>query len=65
MNTEFTDKPICPYCGHSERNVWEIDFGGMDGDVEHTCGSCGEDYSLSRHVSVSYSSSPLIAGRTE
>ncbi len=34
INTEFTDKPICPYCGHSERDAWEIDFGGMDGDVE-------------------------------
>ena len=63
MNTEFTNQPICPYCGHAERDAWEIDFNGMDGDAEHTCGHCGEDYFLSRHVDIYYSSKRLIAGK--
>jgi hypothetical protein len=62
--TEYTDEPIYPYCGNRERDAWEINFGGMDGDTEHTCGSCGEDYFLSRKVLVSYSSSKLQPTRT-
>jgi transposase-like protein len=55
-----TLKPTCPYCGHVERDAWEIDFGpGLDGDTEHTCHSCGKDYFLSREVTVRYASHKL------
>lgn len=63
MNTERTNQPICPYCGNRERDAWEIDFSGLDGDTEHTCGSCGEDYFLSREVDIYYTSKPIIAGK--
>lgn len=54
--TQYTDNLVCPYCGHEEKDSWEIDFGpGLDGDSEPTCGSCGEEYVAQRHVSVSYS----------
>lgn len=56
-DTSFTDEPVCPYCGHEETDAWEIDFGGCDGDTEHSCGSCGEDYHLSRQVTFHYASS--------
>lgn len=50
------DQPVCPHCGHVERDAWEIDFGpGLDGDTVHTCGSCGEEYEVSREVTVYYS----------
>jgi len=53
--TDFTDYPVCPYCGHVERDAWEIDFGpGLDGDAETSCNSCGADYFCSRNVSVTY-----------
>ena len=57
--TALADLPTCPYCGHKERDAWEIDFDGIDGDTEVTCSSCGKDYHCSRHVSMSYSSSVL------
>jgi len=59
--TERTTAPTCPHCGHIEKDAWEIDFGSAsDGDTYHTCNSCGRDYLLSRHVSVSYSARPII-----
>lgn len=55
FDTRMTDSPICPYCGHRERDAWEINFGpGMDGDTIHTCGSCGEEYDCYREVIVTY-----------
>ena len=54
-----TDSPVCPACGHIERDAWELDFGhGLDGDTETSCGSCGEDYLCSRNCVVTYSTSP-------
>lgn len=53
---DCTAEPICPYCGHRERDAWEINFGlDLEGETEHTCGSCGEDYKVSRHVDINYS----------
>ncbi len=54
-STQHTEQPICPHCGHVERDAWEIDFGGYEGDTETACGSCGRDYFVSRHCSVTYS----------
>jgi hypothetical protein len=62
-DTDFTINPVCPYCGHVERDAWEIDFGeGTDGDADTSCSGCGEDYFVQRHVTVSYSTSKPSAG---
>ena len=61
MDTQYTTEPVCPHCGHRERDAWEIDFGSMDGDTTVTCESCGEDYFCSRHVEVSYTTDKLTA----
>lgn len=59
---KHTNNPVCPHCGHVERDAWEIDFGaGIDGDATVTCGSCGEDYFCQREVEVSYSTSTIDA----
>lgn len=51
-----TEAPVCPHCGAVERDAWEIDFGpGLDGDTVTNCGACGEDYFITRHTIVSYS----------
>lgn len=55
-----TDNAVCPYCGTVERDSWEYNFGpGLEGDGEVTCGSCGEKFFCSRHVSVTYSTKPI------
>ena len=56
VDTSWTDQPTCPYCGYVERDAWEIDFEGIDGDVEHSCASCGEDYMLTRNAIITYTS---------
>ena len=54
FDTAHTDRPVCPFCGRVEQCHDEI-FEGWEEDGEHTCGSCGRDYAISRHISVSYS----------
>lgn len=56
---EYQSEPVCPYCGNRERDAWEIDFGGMEGDTETDCGSCGRAYRVSRHVTIYYTTHPL------
>jgi hypothetical protein len=58
-DTSWTDEPTCPHCSHVKRDAWEINFGGMEGDIVQTCGQCDEDYSLARNVTINYSSEPL------
>jgi hypothetical protein len=54
--TQFTEQPVCPHCGHAERDAWEIDFGpGCEGETETYCGACGEEYAVSKTISVRYS----------
>jgi hypothetical protein len=51
----YQNKPVCPYCGHVEHDDMEITLGpGLEGDGETTCNSCGEEYRISRHISISY-----------
>lgn len=55
----YGETPICPFCEHENRDGWEIDLGGIEGDGEVTCGSCGEEYFISRTVSVRYLSQKI------
>ena len=59
IDTERTKLATCPYCGHQERDSWEIGTGGEE-DTETWCGSCGLLYAVSRHVSISYSTRPVV-----
>ena len=67
MKTEEQDltlnpEPGCPYCGHKERDAWEINFGpDLEGVTEVSCNSCGEDYFCSRKVSIYYTTQKLKA----
>jgi hypothetical protein len=52
--------PVCPHCGHEERDAWEIDFGsGLEGEAEISCGRCEKDYIAERVVDVSYTTRKL------
>lgn len=62
---KMTDKPVCPHCGHEEKNAWEIDFGGVDGDTETTCSSCGEDYYVERMAIFYYTTEKIREGQPQ
>ena len=49
-------RPKCPHCGYEEKDAWEWDFGGMEGEREITCGSCGEEFFCCREVDVYFRS---------
>jgi len=52
----FNDEPKCPHCGvtHpiSENEWWRL---YEDGEHEVACPSCDEDFTVSTHVSYSFS----------
>ena len=56
---DYTDSPVCPYCGTESPDAWETDFRpGLDPNAEIQCGACALIYHTVRNVSVSYSTSP-------
>jgi hypothetical protein len=63
IETDYTDDPVCPHCGHAEKDAWEIDFGpGLDGTTELECSACRRDYFCERNCQVTYSSHVLRGG---
>ncbi len=55
-HTEWTDEPVCPYCGTVQRDSWEL---GDDDDGETDCDLCEKPFSYSRHVSVNWTTRKL------
>lgn len=55
FETEWQNEAVCPHCGYRHRDSWEFYTQGDCDDIEVGCHSCGKDFSLSRHVSVDYS----------
>lgn len=55
----LTSQPVCPFCGSEEPDAWEINFGGLEGDTEVSCGSCGEEYCCSREASIYYTTKKI------
>lgn len=49
--TDYTEVPICPWCGHLHRNGWEMEEG------ENECGKCNKKYMLRRETVVMYCTS--------
>lgn len=42
INYNWTDAPICPYCGHEHTDWWE--FVEDDADGELNCYSCDREF---------------------
>lgn len=57
IDHKYTDELVCPYCGHEHRDSWEA----SDDDGSFWCGECDAEFSYTRHISVSYSTSKLAA----
>lgn len=53
---EYADQLVCPYCGNVDRDCWEL----TAEDDDTWCGSCGRQFRYSRHISITYSSHPII-----
>ena len=49
-DTNYTDDHICPYCGTVDGGAWEL----QADDGRKDCGTCGNVYNYSRHVSVEW-----------
>lgn len=61
-DTSHTSDPVCPHCGHVERDAWEMDFGpGLEGDTTVTCGACDEEYRCERNATIYYTSTKCEA----
>lgn len=59
-DTQYTANAVCPYCGHMNRDSWEIDLGpGIDGDGTTDCGECGREFFVQRHARITYSTRRL------
>jgi len=56
----MSDDPECPYCGYKHRDAWEWGRDGAEEDSTNWCDNCGREFLWSRHVSVSYSTQPII-----
>lgn len=55
IETEHTDNIVCPYCGHKDRDSWEVDLGpGLEGTGEVDCDSCDRTFVVTRNVTVTY-----------
>lgn len=52
-------EPVCPYCGHEQGDFWEVSL-NEEGDGEHECGNCTRTFRWSCHVSVTYSTTPIV-----
>lgn len=61
----YTNEPECPYCGHTVRDAWELNFGGMEGETTHECGHCEREFTVERSVSISYTTRPSANGEHE
>jgi len=57
LELNYTEEPVCPYCGHKDHDAWGINFGGMEGETVSSCGNCGEYYTITRQVTIYYSTS--------
>jgi hypothetical protein len=57
IDCSYTREIVCPFCGHTFSDSWEVDFGvGLEGDTELQCGACDEEFSVSRQAEITYSS---------
>lgn len=55
--TDHTRHPVCPHCGHVERDAieWLI---GNDEDGETECGACDKPFRWSVHHSRTWTTTP-------
>jgi len=55
MHHNYTDEAVCPYCLEEQSDSWEFN----DWVERHECGSCDKPFSISRNVTINYSTTKL------
>ncbi|OAJ67729.1 hypothetical protein [Gluconobacter cerinus] len=46
-------EPVCPYCGHKDRDWWDSSEPLADEDiVQMECGSCEREYTVSCSIEI-------------
>lgn len=48
----------CPECGEENGDLWDHDWGNRE-ELTTSCGSCGKDFLIFRHITVRYEARPL------
>ena len=61
INHEFTDEIVCPYCGQTFGDSWELPDSGRE-----ECAVCYKEFTFDRNVTVDYSTARIcICDHTE
>jgi hypothetical protein len=62
IDTQYTNEPVCPYCGYKVSNSWELNM--RDGDeIERECSYCSENFKILCIVTVEYCTETKAEGR--
>lgn len=64
LSHSYEDECVCPYCGDEMTDSWELGSGGEESG-ETNCGNCNRPFYYERHISVSYSTTPIIGPHPE
>jgi uncharacterized Zn-finger protein len=60
LDLKYNSEPICPHCGKTYGDAWEINFhGDMEGSTEITCGTCEQDFFVERNIEVTYTTAKI------
>ncbi len=60
MDTDHTVNMICPYCGHEDRDSWEVNPGELEyDDYEVECDHCGKAFIVSKRCSITYTTKKM------
>ncbi len=59
-DTDYTHEITCPWCGYEQSDSWEA----PDED-EHVCDNCGNEYSHTRDVEVTYCTEKIVKTANE
>jgi transcription elongation factor Elf1 len=60
IDTDYTDKIKCPYCGNKNNNSWEYNNELQERSIiTIECLHCGEEFKCEMYVEVTYSTSKI------
>jgi predicted RNA-binding Zn-ribbon protein involved in translation (DUF1610 family) len=62
IDHEYTKNIVCPYCGHENRDSWEVEPGQEDIGLTE-CGSCEKSFYAYRNITIDYSTKEAVYGQ--
>lgn len=58
MDTEYTKRIICPYCGYEDHDSWEFLSEGPEYGT-WTCSDCGKDFYVEVHTTYLFTTTEM------